>query len=58
VITLRVADLAGNVTMTNFTVILDDSTATNAPEVAVVWPLLGVHLSGDSVSRASLVPRH
>lgn len=34
VITLRVADLAGNVTMTNFTVILDYTSAPNAPEVA------------------------
>jgi hypothetical protein len=58
VITLRVADLAGNVTMTNFTVILDYSTATNAPEVAVVWPVPGAHLSGDSISPASPVPRH
>jgi hypothetical protein len=48
VITMRVADLAGNVTMTNFTVILDYSTATNAPEVAVVWPVAGAHLSGDN----------
>jgi hypothetical protein len=47
-ITLRVADLAGNVTMTNFTVFLDYSTATNAPEVAVVWPVPGAHLSGDN----------
>jgi hypothetical protein len=48
VITLRVADLAGNVTMTNFTVILDYSTATNAPEVQLLWPTNDTHLSGDS----------
>jgi hypothetical protein len=48
VITLRVADLAGNAAMTNFTVILDYSTATNAPELQLLWPTNDIHLSGDS----------
>jgi hypothetical protein len=48
VITLRVADLAGNVTMTNFTVTLDYTSATNAPELQILWPTNDMHLSGDN----------
>lgn len=47
-LTLRVADLAGNVTVTNFDVVLDYTDATNAPVLALVWPLNDMQLSGDS----------
>jgi hypothetical protein len=48
VITLRVADLAGNVTTTNFTVTLDFSTDAEAPTLELRWPTNDMHLSGDS----------
>ena len=37
-ITLRVSDLAGNVTTTNLNVTLDYTTATNAPVMSFIWP--------------------
>lgn len=46
VITLRVADLAGNVTTTNLFVTLDYSSATNPPVVSLVWPQDGWAVSG------------
>jgi len=47
-ITVRVADLAGNVTTTNFTVTLDYSGDTAAPEVALLWPTNDMQLCGDT----------
>ena len=47
-ITLRVTDLAGNVAVTNFTVILDYATATNPPVVTLLWPLAGMAVSGSN----------
>jgi hypothetical protein len=37
-ITIRAADLAGNVTVTNTTIVLDLSTDTVAPEITIDWP--------------------
>jgi hypothetical protein len=37
-ITLHATDLAGNTADTNFTVTLDDSTATNPPSITITWP--------------------
>jgi hypothetical protein len=47
-ITLRVCDLAGNVTTTNFSVTLDYTTATNPPVMQCLWPTNGMSLSGTS----------
>jgi hypothetical protein len=47
-ITLRVSDLAGNVTTTNFTVTLSYASATNSPVLALIWPTNGTALSGDT----------
>jgi hypothetical protein len=47
-ITLRVSDLAGNVTTTNINVTLDYATATNAPVMSFLWPTYGMVVSGDS----------
>jgi hypothetical protein len=38
IISLRGADLAGNVTITNLTIALDLSLGTNAPSFTVLWP--------------------
>lgn len=46
-ITLRVSDRAGNVTVTNFDVTLDYSSA-NPPVMQLIWPTNGMYLSGDS----------
>ena len=47
-ITLRVSDLAGNVTTTNIDVTLDYTSATNAPVMSFIWPTNGMVISGDS----------
>jgi hypothetical protein len=47
VITLHAADLAGNVTTTNFSYTLDYSSATNPPDVQLIWPKAGTKISGD-----------
>jgi hypothetical protein len=47
-ITLRATDRAGNLTVTNLTVFLDYSGATNPPVVQVTWPPAGARVSGDS----------
>ena len=48
--TLRMADRAGNVTVTNFTVVLDYTTATNSPEVQLLWPQDGMAVSGSGIT--------
>jgi hypothetical protein len=45
-LTLHATDLAGNVTTTNFNVVLDYSTATNPPVVTLIWPTDGMAVSG------------
>ena len=45
-ITLYAADLAGNVTATNFNITVDYSSKTNPPAVQVYWPLNGVAVCG------------
>ncbi len=45
-ITVRAADLAGNVTTTNVTITLDFSGDTNPPVIAVTWPQDGAQISG------------
>jgi len=45
-ITVRAADLAGNVTTTNVIVTLDFSGDTNPPVITVIWPQDGVQISG------------
>lgn len=47
-ITLRVSDLAGNVTTTNIDVTLDYTSATNAPVINFIWPTNGMVVSGDN----------
>jgi len=47
-ITLHATDLAGNTTTTNFTFILDYSSATNPPTVQLGWPQAGTKISGNS----------
>ena len=45
-ITLRVADRAGNVTVTNVAITLDYSLATNPPVMNIIWPQDGMAVSG------------
>jgi hypothetical protein len=47
-ITLRVADRAGNVTETNIDVTLDFTGDTTAPELQLIWPTNDMHISGSS----------
>jgi len=47
-ITLRVTDVAGNVTTTNFNVTFDTTGDTNAPVIAVTWPTENLLVSGVS----------
>ncbi|HEX3856077.1 MAG TPA: hypothetical protein VHY30_02135 [Verrucomicrobiae bacterium] len=49
-LTLRVADRAGNVTVTNFNVTLDYTHATNPPVVTLIWPQDGMAVSGTNVT--------
>ena len=49
-ITLRATDRAGNVTTTNFDVILDYTTATNPPVVNLIWPQDGMAVSGTNLT--------
>ena len=53
-LTLRVADRAGNTTITNFNVILDYSGATN-PIIKLTWPTNGMQLCGGSFTLRGLV---
>jgi hypothetical protein len=46
IITLHAADLAGNVTTTNFTFALDYSSDTNPPVIQLNWPQNGTQISG------------
>jgi hypothetical protein len=46
VITVRAADLAGNVTTTNVIISLDFSGDTNPPVITVTWPQDGAQISG------------
>ncbi len=46
IITVRVADLAGNVTTTNLDLVLDFSGDTNAPNITVTWPEANALLAG------------
>lgn len=46
IITLRATDMAGNVSRTNLTLILDYSSATNPPLVQINWPQNGTQISG------------
>ena len=46
IITLRAVDLAGNVTVTNYTYTFDTSDDTNAPVVQTLWPPAGLRLCG------------
>ncbi len=50
VITLHAADLAGNVTTTNFNFTLDYSTKTNPPLVQFLWPTDGMLICGSTVT--------
>ncbi|HSY19510.1 MAG TPA: hypothetical protein VK815_14305 [Candidatus Acidoferrales bacterium] len=45
-ITLHAADRAGNITTTNFTVILDYSSTTNPSVLTLLWPQDGMRVSG------------
>ena len=47
-ITVRVTDRAGNTTTTNFTVVLDYTSATNAPTVKLIWPEDNMAIYGSS----------
>jgi len=47
-ITLRVTDRAGNTTTTNFSVVLDYTTATNPPVVKPIWPEDNMAIYGTS----------
>ena len=47
-LTVRVTDLAGNTSMTNFNVILDYTTATTPPVLNMIWPQDGMSVSGGS----------
>ena len=47
-ITVRVSDMAGNMTATNFNLTLDYSGDTNAPTIAVTWPDENALVSGTS----------
>lgn len=47
ILTVRAADLAGNVTETNFTFTLDFSSRTNPPVIQLFWPNDGEKISGD-----------
>jgi hypothetical protein len=47
-ITLRLTDRAGNMTTTNFDVVLDYTGATNPPVVNFIWPQDGAAISGNS----------
>jgi len=49
-ITLRVTDVAGNTTTTNFDVVLDYTGATNPPVVKVLWPQDGMAVSGTNIT--------
>ena len=49
-ITLRVTDVAGNTTTTNFDVVLDYTGATNPPVVTVLWPQDGMAVSGTNIT--------
>ena len=44
-LTLRVTDRAGNTATTNFSVVLDYTSATNPPVVKLLWPLDGMAVS-------------
>ena len=48
-ITIRAADLAGNVTTTNFSFILDYSSKTNPPVVQLTWPQDGMEICGNDI---------
>ena len=47
-ITLRVSDLAGNVTTLSTNIVLDYTTATTAPVISFLWPSNGMYMSGNS----------
>jgi hypothetical protein len=47
-ITLSVADLAGNVTVTNVAVTLSYESVTNPPAFTPIWPTEGAEISGDN----------
>ena len=49
-ITLRLTDRAGNLTTTNFDVVLDYAGATNPPVVNLIWPTNGMAVSGSSIT--------
>jgi hypothetical protein len=53
-LTLRVKDRAGNMTVTNFNVTLDYSTAAN-PVLQLTWPTNGMQLCGNSFTLRGLV---
>ncbi len=45
-ITVRAADLAGNIATSNVTITLDFAGDTNPPVITVTWPQDGAHISG------------
>jgi hypothetical protein len=47
-ITLRATDRASNLTITNVTITLDYSLATNPPTINLIWPQDGMQISGAS----------
>lgn len=49
-LTLRVTDLAGNTTSTNFSYILDPSSDTNPPSPALIWPQSGNQIAGSNIT--------
>jgi hypothetical protein len=54
-ITLHVMDLAGNSTITNFSVSLDYSSDTNAPAITKLWPTNGSYIGGSQISARGYV---
>ena len=54
-ISLHATDLAGNIATTNLTVTLDESSATNPPGVAILWPAQDTEVAGTNTVLQGLV---
>jgi hypothetical protein len=48
IITVHATDIAGNITITNVAINLDFSEDTNPPNISLIWPQNGTHISGTS----------
>lgn len=54
-ITLHAADLAGNITTTNFSFTLDYSTATNSPVITLLWPQNNSQIAGTNFALRAIL---